>query len=99
MFLLLMSGAAFGAVIGSIFCAAEAQAAPSDNVAVFALQAQSDSDANKCPWATLAEFVASPMVVSPVPLLSVMRPAYVAPLYLSPRYRVDPEPPTKPPSA
>jgi hypothetical protein len=99
LFLLVMSGAALGALVGSMFCAAEAQAAASDNVATVALQAQSNPDSNDCPLATLAEFVASPMVVSPVPLLSVMRPAYVAPLYLSPRYRVDPEPPTKPPSA
>ncbi len=101
MFLLVMSGAAYGAQVGSMFCVADAQGAPSLIVAVTLPPAQQPDagSSEACPLATLAEFVASPMVMSPPALASATRAAYVAPLYLSPRYRVDPEPPTKPPSA
>lgn len=100
MFLLVISGAAFGSLVGSLFCTDDMQVAYSFTAGVGTYQAQPESDAGEpCPLATLAEIVSAPMVVSLLQGMGSMRAAYVAPLYLSPHYRVDPEPPTKPPSA
>lgn len=100
LFLLVMSGAAFGSLVESMFCAADARDATLSKAGIVAPQAQlAPGEDEQCPLATLAEFVAAPMVVSHPLMLGAMRAAFVAPLYLSPCYRVDGEPPTKPPSA
>ena len=99
LFLLVMSSAAFSAQMGSMFCRDDSRASAPATAASVAVEATTMSVAVECPLATMAEFVAAPMMMSFAPLFSVLRPAYVAALYWTPRYWVDPEPPTKPPSA
>lgn len=97
LFLLVMSGAALGSFAASIYCTAGLQSLTLDTEADVASSA--DSDATACPLATLAEFVATPMVITPAIVFGVVRAGYEAPLYLFPRYQFESEPPTKPPSA
>ena len=93
---LLLAAASVSASASASLCSLESRAAVASS-APSAHETARDSDV--CPLLPLAEEAATPVVLSSVSVSAVVQPAYVRALVSDHSYRIDPEPPVKPPAA
>ncbi len=94
--LLLLAAASVSASASAVLYSLESRAAVASS-ATSTHETGRDSDV--CPLLPLAEEAATPAVLSSVSVSAVVQPAYVRALVPTGSYRIDPEPPVKPPAA
>jgi len=94
--MLLLATATVSAAAGAWLCALDSGSAAASSAASFH---EPDSASDECLFVPLAKVAVTPAVISAMAVPPVVSPAYVRALVSDHSYRIDPEPPVKPPAA